>query len=244
MSRDHQNSNASGALVPQEAPKAGRKQRIRYTFGGVGFTSKQAIQEYRQRAFPESGHDLVVIDPVLLEIAATHPLVSRGDIERPDALSFRRGDAHWWGADKSVYQSHMRCAGVWHTVSMVALIDNLGRSEDDQFKAKLTTWLREVTALELEDRFDPVCARCGAPSEDIDHVDPLFVDIRNHALTLVSEEDRRTWFGWSKAAGMRFGPSVHHPIFTYVLQMATEGQIQCLCQSCHRRVTQARRENA
>jgi hypothetical protein len=225
MTRDRQDCNR---------PPRGAHGRAGYVVAGQAFASKAALHAHRKAVFPDAVRDALCQDPVLLELAATEPRVVQGVLSVPDALSFRR-------ADDGFYKCHMRCDGVWHSFSLGDRVDNLQRSEADRFATRFTRWHRELSRVVLAERREACCAVCGGPAVDVDHVCPLFVELNQQALAMVTAEERETWFGWKTGQRTSFGPDADHPIHVFVVRMAREGEVQSLCKSCHVTTTNTRR---
>jgi hypothetical protein len=225
VTRDREDSNGT---------PPGAHGRARYVVAGQGFATKAALRSYRQRVFPDVRRDTLCEDAVLLALAASEPRVVAGVLPVPDALSFRR-------ADDGFYKCHMRCDGAWFSFSLGDRIAGLGRDEAAAFEVRFTRWLRELSRVEMERRRQSACAVCGGAAVDVDHVDPLFMEIARVALGMVTAEERESWFGYRTGQRSHFGPAADHPIHVYAVRMAREGKVQSLCKGCHVTTTSTRR---
>jgi hypothetical protein len=84
---------------------------------------------------------------------------------------------------------------------------------------------------------NPVCEKCGAPSQEVDHVDPEFSEIVSRALGLFPDsywkdlhDDNHDWMNEGHYSLPENNPAVY-----YIQYLHQDGVIavQALCKACH-----------
>ena len=163
-----------------------------------------------------------------------HPDVKTNGI-RPDA--FRRNSQNPYGG--RTYFLEGRYNGTWiknsyrNAIYPPSIRDKTFKMFRLAIAGQLATYLKN----------HPLCSRCGALAEDVDHVNPSFLHIAENLYKIYSEDHWRYWLEkipW-ESGQIKTLPDDHpHVMF---LRRAHSGyvRLQSLCQPCHKAVTAERR---
>jgi len=220
--------------------------RAPYCVGGMTFTSLtalgQAISARRDQ------HDLEVEfeDALIADVINKfHPDVVQSGQQ---AVKFRKRSM-----DSLPSAIRWQCPSTWR---FEAYFLPLGRWQDvtaypwrkGTLVADLKNALRAIFREYVRPKLADACAICGtAEALDYDHVDPSFGEIANECLTLMSEDEIKTKFGYdqfhpTKMSLAAFIP-LDHPAVVHLIATHRHPafQWQWLCRLHHQQVTSARR---
>jgi len=169
-----------------------------------------------------------------------HPDIKRRGI-RPDA--FRRNSKNPYGA--RAYLLEGRYHGEWiknsyrSTIYPQSVRDKTFKMFRQAISGQLATHLKNY----------PLCSRCGALADDVDHVDPSFLQIADNLYRIYSETHWQYWLDkipWE--SGQIATLPDDHPHVKYLRYIHAVGtnqprwvRLQSLCKPCHKAVTAERR---
>lgn len=172
-----------------------------------------------------------------------HPGVKRRGI-RPDA--FRRNSQNPYGARSYLLEG--RYNGEW--------IKNSYRSTiyPQSVRDKTFKMFRQAIAGQIANHLKnyPLCSRCGALADDVDHIEPSFLQIADNIYRIYSETHWQHWLEKSPwESGQVAALPDNHPHVFFLRSIHSTGsdhprwvRLQSLCKACHKAVTAERRARA
>ncbi|MCK9622891.1 MAG: hypothetical protein M0R47_20440 [Methylobacter sp.] len=126
----------------------------------------------------------------------------------------------------------------WHKVSWNQCIRP--RDEYDWIKMALRYAIKPIIA--KYKALHPVCEKCGAHSEHVDHVAPEFDEIATQAISLLDEkllEEAFARFNWWSEE--QFSLPDSNPAVQYILAAHKTAELRAVCQPCHVKSSSERR---